>query len=109
MPTIRMHARSARAPEPTRRTHQGSASDIHHTVASCLALRIHAQDTRVYLATMSGQLETVKKIEPIYKSPDKWDTHLAMHVKRGMQGSWSGPRLDSSILRTELLMLLRSG
>lgn len=37
---------------------------------------------------MSGQLETVKKIEPIYKSPDKWDTHLSMHVKRGMQGSW---------------------
>lgn len=80
------HAQHAHPSRPAARTK--GARDTHHTVASCLALRIHAQDTRVYLATMSGQLETVKKIEPIYKSPDKWDTHLAMHVKRGMQGSW---------------------
>lgn len=46
---------------------------------------------------MSGRLETVKKIQPIYKSPDKWDKHLSMHVQRGMQGSWDRQKYKEAL------------
>ena len=52
---------------------------------------------------MSGRLEHVKKIQPIYKSPDKWDKHLAMHVKRGMQGSWDRKKYKDALTPFECM------